>query len=136
MEVVVELTVVEGDITEQDVDAIVNAVNSAMRGGGGVDGAIHAAAGPSLLDSCVERFPDGLPTGEAGWTPGFALAAQYVIHVGRAELPRGRAGPVPADLLLRERIGRGGLARGVLDRVPACCYQVGRRLGCCRHQRG
>jgi O-acetyl-ADP-ribose deacetylase (regulator of RNase III) len=52
-----------------------------MRGGGGVDGAIHAAAGPGLLEECRERFPDGLPTGAAGWTTGHALAARWVIHV-------------------------------------------------------
>jgi O-acetyl-ADP-ribose deacetylase (regulator of RNase III) len=77
----VELTVVEGDITRQDVDAVVNAANRRMRGGGGVDGAIHAAAGPGLLEECRERFPDGLPTGAAGWTTGHALAARWVIHV-------------------------------------------------------
>jgi O-acetyl-ADP-ribose deacetylase (regulator of RNase III) len=76
-----ELTVVQGDITAQDVDAVVNAANRRMRGGGGVDGAIHAAAGPGLLDECRERFPDGLPTGAAGWTTGHALAARWVIHV-------------------------------------------------------
>jgi O-acetyl-ADP-ribose deacetylase (regulator of RNase III) len=76
-----ELTVVEGDITRQDVDAVVNAANRAMRGGGGVDGAIHAAAGPGLLAECVERFPHGLPTGGAGWTHGHRLPAAWVIHV-------------------------------------------------------
>jgi O-acetyl-ADP-ribose deacetylase len=76
-----DLSVVEGDITEQHVDAIVNAANRRMRGGGGVDGAIHAAAGPGLLEECVERFPRGLPTGEAGWTTGHRLAARWVIHV-------------------------------------------------------
>jgi O-acetyl-ADP-ribose deacetylase (regulator of RNase III) len=76
-----DLTVVEGDITEQDVDAVVNAASRAMRGGGGVDGAIHAAAGPGLLEECVRRFPQGLPTGEAGWTTGHDLPARWVIHV-------------------------------------------------------
>jgi len=75
------LEVVEGDITRQDVDAIVNAANRAMRGGGGVDGAIHAAAGPGLLRECVERFPEGLATGRAGWTTGHDLRARWVIHV-------------------------------------------------------
>src|SRR3954471_8647464 len=77
----VDLSVVEGDITEQRVDAVVNAANRRMRGGSGVDGAIHAAAGPGLLAECVERFPDGLPTGQAGWTTGHALPARWVIHV-------------------------------------------------------
>lgn len=76
-----ELSVVRGDITEQDVDAIVNAASKAMRGGGGVDGAIHRAAGRGLYDECVERFPDGLPTGQAGWTHGHGLQARWVIHV-------------------------------------------------------
>lgn len=76
-----DITVVEGDITHQQVDAIVNAANERMRGGGGVDGAIHRAAGPGLYDECVERFPHGLPTGEAGWTHGHDLPATWVIHV-------------------------------------------------------
>jgi O-acetyl-ADP-ribose deacetylase (regulator of RNase III) len=76
-----QIEVVEGDITQQDVDAIVNAANNRMRGGGGVDGAIHRAAGPDLLDECIERFPRGLATGDAGWTHGFGLRAPYVIHV-------------------------------------------------------
>ncbi len=75
------LTVVEGDITEQDVDAVVNAANSAMRGGGGVDGAIHRAGGPQVLADCRHRFPHGLETGEAGWTTGGELLARWVIHV-------------------------------------------------------
>ena len=76
-----ELTIVQGDITRQEVDAIVNAANRGMRGGGGVDGAIHRAAGPALLADCVARFPYGLATGDAGWTTGGDLAARWVIHV-------------------------------------------------------
>ena len=76
-----ELTVVEGDITEQRVDAIVNAANNGMRGGGGVDGAIHRAGGPAVLADCVARFPDGLATGRAGWTTAGDLPARWVIHV-------------------------------------------------------
>lgn len=76
-----EITVVQGDITAQAVDAVVNAANSRMRGGGGVDGAIHAAGGPAVLADCVRRFPDGLATGDAGWTTGGELAARWVIHV-------------------------------------------------------
>ena len=76
-----QLTVVQGDITGQQVDAVVNAANRAMRGGGGVDGAIHRAGGPAVLDDCVRRFPDGLATGDAGWTTGGDLAARWVIHV-------------------------------------------------------
>jgi len=75
------IVAVEGDITRQRVDAIVNAANSAMRGGGGVDGAIHAAGGPAILADCIERFPDGLATGDAGWTTAGDLPARWVIHV-------------------------------------------------------
>jgi len=77
----VQIEIVQGDITEQDVDGIVNPANTMMRGGGGVDGAIHRAAGPDLLDECIERFPRGLATGDAGWTHGFGLRASYVVHV-------------------------------------------------------
>jgi O-acetyl-ADP-ribose deacetylase (regulator of RNase III) len=75
------ITVVEGDITQQDVDAVVNAANSGMRGGGGVDGAIHRAGGRDILEDCIRRFPDGLATGDAGWTTAGELPAQWVIHV-------------------------------------------------------
>ncbi|MCR2812728.1 MULTISPECIES: O-acetyl-ADP-ribose deacetylase [Microbacterium] len=71
---------VRGDITEQQVDAIVNAANNAMRGGGGVDGAIHRAGGPEILRECIARFPDGLATGDAGWTTAGDLPARWVIH--------------------------------------------------------
>jgi O-acetyl-ADP-ribose deacetylase (regulator of RNase III) len=77
----VDVEVVQGDITRLEVDAIVNAANNRMRGGGGVDGAIHRAAGRGLVAECVERFPDGLATGAAGWTTGHRLPARWVIHV-------------------------------------------------------
>ena len=76
-----EITVVRGDITTQEVDAVVNAANSRMRGGGGVDGAIHRAGGPDVLADCVRRFPDGLATGDAGWTTAGVMPARWVIHV-------------------------------------------------------
>jgi O-acetyl-ADP-ribose deacetylase len=76
-----EISAVQGDITRQEVTAVVNAANERMRGGGGVDGAIHRAAGPGLLEELRERFPRGLATGQAGWSTGHRLAAPYVIHV-------------------------------------------------------
>lgn len=74
------ITAVHGDITKQTVDAIVNAANNKMRGGGGVDGAIHRAGGRAILLDCIERFPNGLATGDAGWTTAGDLPAQWVIH--------------------------------------------------------
>ena len=90
------VTLVEGDITTQQVDAVVNAANSAMRGGGGVDGAIHRAGGPDVLEDCKRRFPDGLATGDAGWTTAGEMSARWVIHVVG---PNYRAGQTDRSLL-------------------------------------
>ncbi len=80
----VQITLVRGDITEQHVDAVVNAANNALLGGGGVDGAIHRRGGPTILAQCRElrasRYPDGLPTGQAVATTAGELPARWVIH--------------------------------------------------------
>jgi O-acetyl-ADP-ribose deacetylase len=100
-----------GDITKEAVDAIVNAANSTLLGGGGVDGAIHRAGGPEILKECQEirrtKYPDGLPTGEAVITTAGRMAAKHVIHT---------VGPV---------YGRGGEEKA---RLLAACYHNSLRL--------
>jgi O-acetyl-ADP-ribose deacetylase (regulator of RNase III) len=80
----VEIVLVQGDITETEVDAVVNAANSSLLGGGGVDGAIHRRGGPQILAECralrADRYPDGLPTGQAVATTAGRLPARWVIH--------------------------------------------------------
>lgn len=103
------LVAVQGDITTEQVDAVVNAANNAMRGGGGVDGAIHRAGGPAVLADCVVRFPDGLATGDAGWTTAGDLPARWVIHT---------VGPIHG--------------RGTRDQLVSCyrrCLEVADDLG-------
>lgn len=91
-------TAILGDITEQRVDAVVNAASPQMRGGGGVDGAIHSAGGPEILAQCIERFPNGLDTGDAGWTTAGTMSARWVIH---AVGPNYRAGMRDRELLVQ-----------------------------------
>ncbi len=78
------IRLVQGDITDQDVDAVVNAANSSLMGGGGVDGAIHRRGGPAILDECKrirrEEWPGGLPAGKAVITTGGSMKARHVIH--------------------------------------------------------
>jgi O-acetyl-ADP-ribose deacetylase (regulator of RNase III) len=78
------IVLLEGDITEQHVDAVVNAANSTLLGGGGVDGAIHRRGGPTILEDCrrirATEWPEGLPTGQAVATTAGALPARWVIH--------------------------------------------------------
>jgi O-acetyl-ADP-ribose deacetylase len=100
------IEIVEGDITRLAVDAIVNAANKTLQGGGGVDGAIHRAAGPELRAACAAL--GGCETGEAKITPGFRLPGRYVIHT---------VGPV-----------WGGGERGE-DRLLASCYRNSLALG-------
>jgi len=111
----VRIELVQGDITRQDTDAIVNAANASLLGGGGVDGAIHRAGGPAILDECrrirAERFPDGLPTGQAVATTAGRLAARWVIHT---------VGPV---------YRRGEDRSGLLASCHTSCLRVADELG-------
>jgi O-acetyl-ADP-ribose deacetylase (regulator of RNase III) len=103
--IVARMKVMQGDITELDVDAIVNAANESLLGGGGVDGAIHLASGPELLEAC--RKLGGCPTGQAKMTDGYKLTARHVIHA---------VGPVYFD------------GENVEAKLLRSCYQISLRL--------
>ncbi|WP_145363993.1 macro domain-containing protein [Stratiformator vulcanicus] len=96
-----DLELVRGDITEQLVDAIVNAANAHLAGGGGVDGAIHKAAGPEIMAETDRRYPEGCPTGSAVATTAGKLNAKYVFH---AVGPRWRGGGDGEEQKLRSAI--------------------------------
>jgi O-acetyl-ADP-ribose deacetylase len=102
------IEILEGDITTRSVDAIVNAANSSLLGGGGVDGAIHRAAGPQLLAACREiratQLPDGLPVGAAVGTPGFRLPARWVIHTVGPNRHAGQTDPALLASCFRESL--------------------------------
>ncbi|MGA8790270.1 MAG: O-acetyl-ADP-ribose deacetylase [Paenarthrobacter sp.] len=102
------IDILRGDITTRPVDAIVNAANSSLLGGGGVDGAIHRAAGPELLAACRElrrtELPDGLPVGAAVATPGFRLRAQWVVHTVGPNRHAGQTDPALLASCFRESL--------------------------------
>jgi O-acetyl-ADP-ribose deacetylase len=114
-EIIDKIEVRQGDITTLDVDAIVNAANTSLLGGGGVDGAIHRAAGPELLAEC--RRIGGCPTGEARITRGYKLPARHVIHtVG--PVYRGR----PQDRELLASCYRNSLSLAVQNRIATIAF--------------
>lgn len=111
------LQLTTGDITLERTDAITNAANAALRGGGGVDGAIHAAAGPSLLAELRRRYPNGTPTGTAVATAAHGLAARWVLHAvgpiwrgGAHGEPELLAGAYRSCLTLADELGAQSVA--------------------------
>jgi O-acetyl-ADP-ribose deacetylase (regulator of RNase III) len=108
---------VQGDITTLAVDAIVNAANSKVRGGGGVDGAIHAAGGPKILEDCRRRFPQGLATGDAGATVAGDLPCRWVIHAVGPNRHRGQDDPALLESAYRRSFE---VAEEIGARTVAC----------------
>jgi O-acetyl-ADP-ribose deacetylase (regulator of RNase III) len=106
------IELVHGDITTEQLDAVANAANEALRGGGGVDGAIHRAAGPGLLEELRQRYPDGTPTGTAVETAGHDLPARWILHA---------IGPVWR--------GGGHGEEGLLDGAYRSCLRLADELG-------
>jgi O-acetyl-ADP-ribose deacetylase (regulator of RNase III) len=99
-----EIVLSTADITTVPTDAIVNAAHHALRGGGGVDGAIHRAGGPAILAECIARYPRGLPTGQAGWTTAGDLPAEYVIHVVGPNYTAGQRDPALLESCYRNAL--------------------------------
>ncbi|WP_035775028.1 O-acetyl-ADP-ribose deacetylase [Arthrobacter sp. H5] len=136
------MRIIEGDITRQKVDAVVNAANSSLLGGGGVDGAIHAAAGPELLEACrgmsVDRFPDGLHVGDAVATPAFRLPAKWIVHTVGPNRHAGQTDPAllascfRRSLEVAEQVGARSIAfpavsAGIYGWDPETVAQLGLR---------
>jgi O-acetyl-ADP-ribose deacetylase len=113
------IVLLQGDITQQAVDAIVNAANSSLLGGGGVDGAIHRKGGPAIVEACrrlrAERYPGGLPTGQAVETPAGHLPARWVIHT---------VGPVYASSEDRSGLLRSCHVEALRVADTLCCVTV------------
>lgn len=119
-----------GDITTQDTDAIVNAANERLRGGGGVDGAIHRAAGEAELLACETfLYPDGCGPGQAVWTPGFKLPAKYIIHTVGPRWPE-PSSIEPAYMARLRDLNEQGKARQRLTECYINSIQLADVLGC------
>ena len=118
------LEAVRGDITVEAVDAIVNAANSSLLGGLGVDGAIHTAAGPALLAECRElrrtAWPNGLPVGAAVATGAGALPCRWVIHTVGPDRRAGQTDPALLASCFESSLAEARRGRCSLDRVPRC----------------
>ena len=99
-----QISIQHTDITKLEVDAIVNAANRRMRGGGGVDGAIHRAGGLQILRDCINRFPKGLATGQAGYTTAGRLPAKWVIHTVGPNYRKGERDPALLESCYRHAL--------------------------------